>query len=241
VVAVTNVVGSALSLEADAVLFMQSGPEICVLATKTLVAQMVCGLLVALALGAARGALTVERHRAVVAELREVPSRVRRCLELEPQLAEMAQRYAHVRNAIYIARGINVATAYEGALKLKEVSYIHAEGYAAGELKHGPIALLDAEVPVVAVATRAATLAKTLSSIAEVRSRDAPVIALVTEDDDDVGPDLARDLIRVPACSELVSPLVNVVPLQLFAYHVAVERGCDVDQPRNLAKSVTVE
>jgi len=241
VVAVTNVVGSALSLEADAVLFMQSGPEICVLATKTLVAQMVCGLLIALALGAARGALPVERHRAVVAELREVPGRVRRCLELEPQLAEMAQRYAHVRNAIYIARGINVATAYEGALKLKEVSYIHAEGYAAGELKHGPIALLDAEVPVVAVATRAATLAKTLSSIAEVRSRDAPVIALVTEGDDDVDPDLARDLIRVPACSELISPLVNVVPLQLFAYHVAVERGCDVDQPRNLAKSVTVE
>jgi len=241
VVAVTNVVGSALSLEADAVLFMQSGPEICVLATKTLVAQMVCGLLIALALGAARGALPVERHRAVVAELREVPGRVRRCLELEPQLAEMAQRYAHVRNAIYIARGINVATAYEGALKLKEVSYIHAEGYAAGELKHGPIALLDAEVPVVAVATRAATLAKTLSSIAEVRSRDAPVIALVTEGDDDVDPDLARDLIRVPACTELISPLVNVVPLQLFAYHVAVERGCDVDQPRNLAKSVTVE
>ena len=153
----------------------------------------------------------------------------------------MAQRYAHVRNAIYIARGINVATAYEGALKLKEVSYIHAEGYAAGELKHGPIALLDAEVPVVAVATRAATLAKTLSSIAEVRSRDAPVIALVTEGDEEVDPELARDLIRVPACSELISPLVNVVPLQLFAYHVAVERGCDVDQPRNLAKSVTVE
>jgi len=241
VVAVTNVVGSALSLEADAVLFMQSGPEICVLATKTLVAQMVCGLLIALALGEARGVLTAERRRAVVDELREVPERLRRCLELEPQLAEMAQRYAHVRNAIYIARGINVATALEGALKLKEVSYIHAEGYAAGELKHGPIALLDPEMPVVAVATRSATLAKTLSSIEEVRSRDAPVIALVTEGDNAVDPTLVRDMIVVPACSELVSPLVNVVPLQLFAYHVAVERGCDVDQPRNLAKSVTVE
>jgi len=241
VVAVTNVVGSALSLEADAVLFMQSGPEICVLATKTLMAQMVCGLLVALALGRGRGVLSPERHRAVVAELREVPARVRRCLELEPQLAEMAQRYAHVHNAIFIARGINVATAYEGALKLKEVSYIHAEGFAAGELKHGPIALLDPEVPVVAVATRAATLAKTLSSIAEVRSRDAPVVALVSEGDASVDPELARDLVRVPECSELVSPLINVVPLQLFAYHVAVERGCDVDQPRNLAKSVTVE
>jgi glucosamine--fructose-6-phosphate aminotransferase (isomerizing) len=241
VVAVTNVVGSALSLEADAVLFMQSGPEICVLATKTLVAQMACGLLIALALGRGRGALTAEAHRAVVAELREVPARIRRCLELEPQLAEMAQRYSHVRNAVFIARGINVATALEGALKLKEVSYIHAEGYAAGELKHGPIALLDAEVPVVAVATRSATLAKTLSSIAEVRSRDAPVIALVTDGDTDLDSGMARDLVRVPACSELISPLVNVVPLQLFAYHVAVERGCDVDQPRNLAKSVTVE
>jgi glucosamine--fructose-6-phosphate aminotransferase (isomerizing) len=241
VVAVTNVVGSALSLEADAVLFMQSGPEICVLATKTLVAQMICGLLIALALGTARGTLAAERHRAIVAELREVPDKIRRCLELEAQLAEMAQRYSHVRNAIYIARGINVATAYEGALKLKEVSYIHAEGYAAGELKHGPIALLDPEMPVVAVATRSATLVKTLSSIEEVRSRDAPVIALVTEGDTSVDPTLVRDMIQVPACSEVISPLINVVPLQLFAYHVAVERGCDVDQPRNLAKSVTVE
>jgi glucosamine--fructose-6-phosphate aminotransferase (isomerizing) len=241
VVAVTNVVGSALSLEADAVLFMQSGPEICVLATKTLVAQMVCGLLLALVLGEARGALPAEQRRAVVDELREVPERIRRCLELEPQLAEMAQRYAHVRNAIYIARGINVATALEGALKLKEVSYIHAEGYAAGELKHGPIALLDPEIPVVAVATHSPTLAKTLTSIEEVRSRDAPVIALVTEGDTTVDASLLRDRVQVPACSELVSPLVNVVPLQLFAYHVAVERGCDVDQPRNLAKSVTVE
>jgi glucosamine--fructose-6-phosphate aminotransferase (isomerizing) len=235
VVAVTNVVGSALSLEADAVLFMQSGPEICVLATKTLIAQMVCGLLIAVALARGRGSLSAERHREIDAELREVPQRIRTCLELEPQLAEMAQRYAHVRNAIYIARGINIATALEGALKLKEVSYIHAEGYAAGELKHGPIALLDSETPVVAVATRSATLIKTLSSIAEVRARDAPVIALVTDGDTAVDAELARDMVRVPECSELLSPLINVVPLQLLAYHVAVERGCDVDQPRNLA------
>ena len=241
VVAVTNVVGSALSLEADAVLYMQSGPEICVLATKTLLAQMVCGLLIALALGRARGTLPAEHHRAVIAELREVPARIQRCLALEPQLAEMAQRYAHVRNAIYIARGSNVATAYEGALKLKEVSYVHAEGYAAGELKHGPIALLDPEMPVVAVATQSATLTKMVSSIEEVHARDAPVIALVTEGDATLDPELVRDTVRVPACSELISPLVNIVPLQLFAYHVAVERGCDVDQPRNLAKSVTVE
>jgi glucosamine--fructose-6-phosphate aminotransferase (isomerizing) len=153
----------------------------------------------------------------------------------------MAHRYALAHNALYIARGFNVVTAYEGALKLKEVSYIHAEGYAAGELKHGPIALLDPEVPVVAVATRSATLAKTISNIEEVRSRAAPVIAIVTEGDTDVADDLAEDIVRVPACSEIVSPLVNVIPLQLLAYHVGIERGCDVDRPRNLAKSVTVE
>ena len=241
VIAVTNVAGSALSMAADSVLYMQSGPEICVLATKTLVAQMVCGLLLALALGEARGTLSDHDRRAIVDELKEVPERIRSCLRLEPQLAEMAQRYSHVRSALYVARGINVATAYEGALKLKEVSYIHAEGYPAGELKHGPIALLDAAMPVVVVATRSATLTKTLSNLEEIRSRDAPVIALVTEGDDSVSPGLARDVIRVPECSELLSPLINVVPLQLFAYHVAVERGCDVDQPRNLAKSVTVE
>ena len=241
VVAVTNVVGSALSLEADAVLYMQSGPEICVLATKTLLAQMACGLLIALSLGAARGTLGAERHRELTEELRAIPGRVGRALDLEPQLAAIAPRHAHARNAIYIARGINVATAYEGALKLKEVSYIHAEGYPAGELKHGPIALLDADVPVVAVATRSRTLSKTLSSIEEVRSRDAPVVALVTEGDAALDRDLAADVVEVPECSELLSPLVNVVPLQLLAYHVAVERGCDVDQPRNLAKSVTVE
>jgi glutamine---fructose-6-phosphate transaminase (isomerizing) len=241
VLAVTNVVGSALSLEADSVMLMQAGPEICVLATKTLVAQMVCGVLIACALGASRSTLADQRHRQIVAELRSVPDRLRQCLALEPQLAEMAQRHAHARNAIYIARGINVATAYEGALKLKEVSYIHAEAYAAGELKHGPIALLDASVPVVAVATAGMTLTKTVSNIEEVRSRDAPVIALVSEGESPVSPELVQDIVRVPACSELLSPLVNVVPLQLFAYHVAVERGCDVDQPRNLAKSVTVE
>ncbi len=241
VVAVTNVVGSALSLEADAVLSMQSGPEICVLATKTLIAQMVCGVLLGCALGRARGSLDEVRHREVIKELEALPAKLRDALELDTQVAGMAARYAHVRDAIYIARGFNVPTAYEGALKLKEVSYIHAEGYPAGELKHGPIALLDPEVPVVAVATRSPTLGKTVTSIEEVRSRRAPVIALVTRGDGEVSEDLAEEMVSVPACSELLSPLVNVVPLQLFAYHVAVLRGCDVDQPRNLAKSVTVE
>ena len=241
ILAVTNVVGSALAMEADAVVYMQSGPEIGVAATKTLLNQMACALLIALRFADARGTLTQEEQHAVTAELQRVPALIESALALEPQLVEMGQEYARARNAIYIGRGVNVATALEGALKLKEISYIHAEGYAAGELKHGPIALLDPEVPVVAVATRSATLEKLLSNVQEVNSREAPVVALVSEGDSSLDPSLARDIVVVPACDELVSPLVNIVPLQLFAYHVAVARGCDVDQPRNLAKSVTVE
>ena len=241
VVAVTNVVGSALSMEADGVLYMQSGPEICVAATKTMVNQMACGLLLALRLGQARGTLDDDEHRRLCAELLEAPAHIERALALEAQLAEMAQRYAHARNAMYIGRGINFPVALEGALKLKEVSYIHAEGYAAGELKHGPIALLDPDVPVVALATRSRTLPKMVSNIQEVHSRDAPVVAIVTEGENPFDDGFVRDVVEVPLTDELISPLVNVVPLQLLAYHVAVERGCDVDQPRNLAKSVTVE
>ena len=241
VIAVTNVIGSALSMEADGVIYLQSGPEICVAATKTMVNQMACGLLLALRLAQARGAIDPEEHRRLTTELLAAPALIERALALEPQLAEMAQRYAHTRNAMYIGRGINFPVALEGALKLKEISYIHAEGYAAGELKHGPIALLDPDVPVVAIATRSRTLAKMVSNISEVRTRDAPVIAIVTEGENPFDDGFARDVVEVPLTDELVSPLVNVVPLQLFAYHVAVARGCDVDQPRNLAKSVTVE
>jgi glucosamine--fructose-6-phosphate aminotransferase (isomerizing) len=241
VVAVTNVVGSALSMEADGVVYMQSGPEICVAATKTMLNQMACGILLALRLGQARAALDDDEHRRLTTALSEAPELIERTLLLEAQLAEMGQRYAHTRNAMYIGRGINFPVALEGALKLKEVSYIHAEGYAAGELKHGPIALLDPDVPVVAMATRSRTLAKMVGNIQEVSSRDAPVIAVVTEGENPFDDGFVRDLVEVPLADELISPLINVVPLQLFAYHVAVERGCDVDQPRNLAKSVTVE
>ena len=241
VIAVTNVVGSALSMEADGVVYMQSGPEISVAATKTMLNQIACGLLLALKLGQARGTLDDDEHRRLATALTEAPSHVERALLLEPQLAEMAQRYAHTRNAMYIGRGINFPVALEGAMKLKEISYIHAEGYAAGELKHGPIALLDPDVPVVALATRSRTLPKIVSNIQEVSARDAPVIAVVTEGENPFDAGFVRDLIEVPLTEELISPLINIVPLQLFAYHVAVERGCDVDQPRNLAKSVTVE
>jgi glucosamine--fructose-6-phosphate aminotransferase (isomerizing) len=241
VIAVTNVVGSALSMEADGVIYMQSGPEICVAATKTMLTQMACGMLLALRLGAARGTLDDEEHRRLTGAMLDAPALIEKALELEPQLAEMAQRYSHTRNAMFIGRGVNFPVALEGALKLKEVSYIHAEGYAAGELKHGPIALLDPDVPVVAIATRSRTLAKMVGNIQEVSSRDAPVIALVSAGENPFDAGFVRDVVEVPLVDELVSPLVNVVPLQLFAYHVAVARGCDVDQPRNLAKSVTVE
>jgi glucosamine--fructose-6-phosphate aminotransferase (isomerizing) len=241
VVAITNVVGSALALEADGVIHMQAGPEISVAATKTFVAQMACGILLALHLADSRGSLDVDTHRSLAEDLLGMPDLLARTLAVEPQIVHMAGKYAHARNAMYIGRGINFPVALEGALKLKEVSYVHAEGYAAGELKHGPIALLDPNVPVVAIATRARTLAKTVSNIEEVRTREAPVIALVTEGENPFDGDLARDVIEVPACEELLSPLVNVLPLQLLAYHIAVLRGCDVDQPRNLAKSVTVE
>ncbi len=241
VVAITNVVGSALSLEADGVIYMQSGPEISVAATKTFITQMACGYLLALHLADVRGTLSVDEQRRWTDELSAMPDRIQTVLATEPQLAELAQRYAHSSNALFIARGINTAIALEGALKLKEVSYVHAEGYAAGELKHGPIALLDPDVPVVAIATRSRTLAKMVSNIQEVRSRDAPIIALITEGENPFDDATAGDVISVPACEELMSPLVTAIPLQLLAYHVAVERGCDVDQPRNLAKSVTVE
>jgi glutamine---fructose-6-phosphate transaminase (isomerizing) len=240
VIAITNVVGSALSLEADGALYMQAGPEISVAGTKTFMTQMVCGVLLALRLGDARGTLDVGEHQRLVAELQGLPDLLTRTLQLEPMLVELGQRFAHARSALYIGRGINFPIAMEGALKLKEISYVHAEGYAAGELKHGPIALLDPEVPVVAIATRAATLPKMVSNVQEVHSRDAPVIAIVTEGEDPFDAGFAST-VPVPACSEVLSPLLNVIPLQLFAYHVAVQRGCDVDQPRNLAKSVTVE
>ena len=241
VVAITNVLGSALSLEADGVLYMQAGPEISVAATKTFVNQIACGMLLALHIGDVRGSLDVDRHRQIVEELRRVPTLIHRALDLEEQVTDIGQRYARARNAMYIGRGINFPTALEGAMKLKEVAYVHAEGYAAGELKHGPIALLDPEVPVVAVATRGRTLPKMVSNVQEVHARAAPIIALVTEHEDPFDIDLVSETLHVPATSELLSPLVNVVPLQLLAYHVAVQRGCDVDQPRNLAKSVTVE
>ncbi len=241
IVAVTNTVGSAITREADAVLFLQAGPEIAVVATKTYVTQVVTLLLLAAQVAKSRGRLDTRYEAALVEALRALPAAAERVLEMnEASARELARRYVGSRGYMYVGRGITYPVALEGALKLKEVSYVHAEGYAAGELKHGPISLLDAEVPLVAVATRTAVHDKLVSNLMEGRARDARVIAVVTEGDERMR-SVADDILWVPATHEILSPVLAIIPLQLFAYHTAVARGTDVDQPRNLAKSVTVE
>ncbi len=240
VIAITNTVGSSLAREADGVLYTHAGPEICVAATKTFATQMVSQYLVALYLAQIRGAMFPEEIAEVMARLEELPGQVARAIELEPQVRELAERYVDRPDVLFIGRHTGYPAALEGALKLKELSYVHAEGFPAGELKHGAIALVEDGVPVVAVATTCHIYPKILSNIQEVRARGARVIAVATEGDDRVG-ELAHHVLAVPETPELLAPVVVTVPLQLFAYHVATLRGCDVDQPRNLAKSVTVE
>ncbi len=240
IVAVTNTVGSALTREADAVCFLQAGPEVAVAATKTFVAQVTVLVMIAAVVARTRGRLEPERERELAAAARALPSQARRVLELDSRVREAARRYVNSRGFMFIGRGASYPAALEGALKLKEVSYTHAEGYAAGELKHGPISLLDVEVPLVAVATRSSVHEKLVSNVMEGRARDARVIVVATEGDDEIRR-CADDVFAVPDTLEALSPILAVIPLQLFAYHMAVARGTDVDQPRNLAKSVTVE
>jgi glucosamine--fructose-6-phosphate aminotransferase (isomerizing) len=240
VISVTNVVGSSMALESDAVIYLHAGPEIGVASTKTFIAHLVCLYLLGIRLAAVRHRVPSERLSALAAELKALPEAVQNVLDKAKELQTLAKKYARNSNFMYIGRGINYPIALEGALKLKEISYVHAEGYASGELKHGPIALLDSGFPVFAIATQSATLEKMVSNIQEVMARDAPVLALVSEGDG-VLDDIPADRIALPAVSEFLSPVTNVVAMQLFAYFLASERGCNVDQPRNLAKSVTVE
>jgi glucosamine--fructose-6-phosphate aminotransferase (isomerizing) len=240
VVVVTNVVGSALTRDADAVCYLQAGPEIAVASTKAFVTQVLVLEMIALHLAQMRGRLTPHRVRAIGQAMRELPALAAETLKLAPQIKKLARRYAGVRNAMYVGRALGYPIAMEGALKLKELSYVHAEGYAAGELKHGPIALLDRETPLIAIATAGATYEKVVSNIAEVRAREAPVIAVATIGDEEIA-HYAQDVLYVPETIEALAPVIATLPLQLFAYEVAVARGADVDQPRNLAKSVTVE
>jgi glucosamine--fructose-6-phosphate aminotransferase (isomerizing) len=241
VVAVTNTVGSAITRDADAVLFLQAGPEIAVVATKTYVTQVVTLLLLAAQMAKSRGRLDALYEKALVEGFRALPANAERTIEInQTAAAELARTYVGSRGYMFVGRGVTYPVALEGALKLKEVSYVHAEGYAAGELKHGPISLLDAQVPLVAVATRTTVHDKLISNLMEGRARDARVIAVATEGDVRMR-SVADDILWVPATVEMLSPALAVIPLQLFAYHTAKERGTDIDQPRNLAKSVTVE
>jgi glutamine---fructose-6-phosphate transaminase (isomerizing) len=240
IIAVTNTVGSAITREADAVMFLQAGPEIAVVATKTFATQVTTLVLLAASLAKARGRLSAEAEVELVDELRALPDKAERALDMAAPARELARRYVNSRGFMFVGRGVGYPVALEGALKLKEVSYVHAEGYAAGELKHGPISLLDVEVPLVAIATRSSVQEKLISNVMEGRARDARVLAVATEGDDELA-DYADDVLWVPETIEALSPVLAVIPLQLFAYHTAVARGTDVDQPRNLAKSVTVE
>jgi glucosamine--fructose-6-phosphate aminotransferase (isomerizing) len=240
VIAVTNTVGSAITRESDAVLFLQAGPEVAVAASKTFVTQVTTLVILAAAIAKARGSLAPDREATLAGALRALPEAAQRTLDLNSGIATLARRYVNSRGFMFIGRGYGYPAALEGALKLKEVSYVHAEGYAAGELKHGPISLLDAECPLVAVATRSVVYDKVISNVMEGRARDAQVIAVATEGDPQIER-FADAVCWVPDTDEVLSPILAVIPLQLFAYHTAVARGTDVDQPRNLAKSVTVE
>jgi glucosamine--fructose-6-phosphate aminotransferase (isomerizing) len=240
VVAICNVVGSSLAREADGVVYTRAGIEIGVASTKAFTAQLAAVMLLALKLGLARGFADPTLVRQVLKGLAELPDLLSVALQQSDAIRKIAERFVDRSSFLYLGRGFHFPLALEGALKLKEISYIHAEGYPAGEMKHGPIALVDARMPVVAIAPRGSTYEKIISNLEEIKARDGIVIAVATEGDEEIGA-IADRVIPIPASLEWLQPLLVAAPLQLLAYHMAVLRGCDVDQPRNLAKSVTVE
>ena len=237
---ICNVVGSSIARATDAGAYTHAGPEIGVASTKAFTAQVTVLTLLAMIVGHKRGALSDTRLRELMVELSSIPAKVEKALLLNDEIELIAETFKDVPNFLYLGRGYNFPVALEGALKLKEISYIHAEGYPAAEMKHGPIALIDENMPVVVIATKDSSYEKVVSNIQEVKARKGRIIAVVTEGDT-VIPAMAEFVIEVPLTSEVLVPLVSVVPLQLLSYHIAVLRGCNVDQPRNLAKSVTVE
>jgi glucosamine--fructose-6-phosphate aminotransferase (isomerizing) len=237
---IINVIGSQAMRIADGYVSMQTGPEIGVASTKAYTAPLVDLYMLAILLGELRGVLDSKTRRRLVNDLRLVPDLVGQCLDREPQVEAVAHALMHTKHCIYLGRGINMPTAYEGALKLKEISYIHAEGYPAGEMKHGPIALVDREMPVIVIAPRDPWYEKMFSQIEQARARGGTVIALATDGDEQAA-SVADHILWLPGTPWMLSPVTAVIPLQLLAYHIAALRGLDVDQPRNLAKSVTVE
>ena len=237
---ICNVVGASIPRLSDSGCYTHVGPEIGVASTKAFTAQVVALTMLALCIGREKGTLSQEQYLNIVRELGQIPDKIERVLGQNKRIADFAKTFTYAQNFIYLGRGYNFPVAMEGALKLKEISYIHAEGYPAAEMKHGPIALISQEMPVVVVAPRCGTYEKVVSNIQEIKARHGRVIAIVTEGDELVSR-IADYVIEVPATEECLTPLLTVIPLQLLAYHIAVVKGCDVDQPRNLAKSVTVE
>jgi glucosamine--fructose-6-phosphate aminotransferase (isomerizing) len=240
VLTVCNTVGASIPRESDAVLYTRAGPEVCVAATKTFATQLAAMYLVALYLAQVRGTMFTDEVASVVRELEQVPGKVELCLERGDQARKVGEAYKDAHDWLFLGRHVGYPMALEGALKLKEISYLHAEGYPAAELKHGPIALIEDGTPVVVVHPSSHVYAKMLTNIQEVAARGAAIIAIAEDGDREVAAH-ATHVLRVPATSQLLSPLVCLIPLQLLSYHVAVARGCPIDKPRNLAKSVTVE
>lgn len=240
ILGICNVVGSSISRITDAGSYTHAGPEIGVASTKAFTAQVTVLTLMALSLAKKKGTLNESKFRALISELEVIPSKVETLLEKNDRIKYIATQYQNASNALYLGRGSSFPVALEGALKLKEISYIHAEGYPAAEMKHGPIALIDEEMPVFVIATQGPSYEKVVSNIQEVKARKGKIIAIVTEGDTQVAA-IADHVIEIPETDEHLVPLLATIPLQLLSYHIAVMRGCNVDQPRNLAKSVTVE
>jgi glucosamine--fructose-6-phosphate aminotransferase (isomerizing) len=237
---ICNVIGSSIARVSHAGSYTHAGPEIGVASTKAFSTQVSLITLIALRMAEARGTISTSKMREILYELENIPRKIEETLQLDAQIKEIAAIYKNASNFLYLGRGYNFPVALEGALKLKEISYIHAEGYPAAEMKHGPIALIDENMPVVFLATNKSAYEKIVSNVQEVKARKGKIIAVVTKGDTQIR-ELADHIIEVPETEEILSPLITIVPLQLLAYHIAIMRGCNVDQPRNLAKSVTVE
>jgi glucosamine--fructose-6-phosphate aminotransferase (isomerizing) len=240
IIGICNVVGSSIPRATHAGSYTHAGPEIGVASTKAFTSQVTILTLLALMLAEKKGTISASRYFRMLHEFSTIPEKIEKTLKCNDQVKEIAKIFKDAPNALYLGRGINFPVALEGSLKLKEISYIHAEGYPAAEMKHGPIALIDEEMPVVVIATRKGQYEKVVSNIMEVKARKGKIIAIVSEGDEQVR-ELADYCIEIPECDEMLVPLLATIPLQLLSYHIALLRGCNVDQPRNLAKSVTVE
>ena len=237
---ICNVVGSSIARETDSGVYIHAGPEIGVASTKAFTCQAIILLMLSLDVGYRLGRLDELKYHSIIDELAKIHHKVEQLLKDSKKTEQIAKKYHNSRNFLYLGRGLNFPIALEGALKLKEISYIHAEGYPAAEMKHGPIALIDKDMPVVVVATEKGKYHKILSNVMEIKSRGGKVIAILSQGDEDIKR-IADDFIEIPNADELISPILANIPLQLLSYHIAKLKGCEIDQPRNLAKSVTVE